>query len=389
MLCRAKIMRMHLNDRVTDEEKWKEISIQWNELLQESHFNDIFLTYEWMSVAWSIFKDGELCIVLLEDREKIVCILPLYKYKLGPFRILKFIGTGLSDYGSFIIHKDYDIKETIHQAFDILLKEKDWDAIDLQQIPDDSPIYKGLKGFLTEPEIKNKQYVSLKEMVNCPFVCFEDKGNTFEAEVNKTLLRKIRGREKQVLAEKTSLILEDEFNHQLIDEVLGAFFTMHIKRWKAAGRKSIFTCKKCRSFYREMAVQLSKNDWFYMPTLKIENEYAAFEYAFRYNKKIYDYTSAYEIGFEGYFPGLILKKHLIFFNSDKDLREIDFLRGDEQYKYKWTKHYRVNYRFLLFKKSARGQICHLFWKIKRRLRQIDIFRKLNLLYLKIKNKTTG
>ena len=101
------------------------LSKEWNNLLNKSSSNNIFLTWEWISLWWEIFKeDAELYVITVKDKEsQIIGIAPLkivnLTYNGFPFRQLEFIGSGKgisADYLNIIIECGRE-EEVINEMF--------------------------------------------------------------------------------------------------------------------------------------------------------------------------------------------------------------------------------------------------------------------------------
>ena len=65
---------------------------------------------------------------------------PLMLAHLGPVRKLQFIGTGLSDYGDFLVHPRFR-REAMGALFSFLrARRRTWDLGDLSEVPAESPL---------------------------------------------------------------------------------------------------------------------------------------------------------------------------------------------------------------------------------------------------------
>ena len=83
----------------------------WNNVLQRSHDNDIFSTWEWLWCWWKHFgKSRDLRLMIAEEDGRIVGFAPFmvssYSFKhLGKLRRVEFVGFPHADYNNFLLIK--------------------------------------------------------------------------------------------------------------------------------------------------------------------------------------------------------------------------------------------------------------------------------------------
>ena len=74
-------------------------------------------------------------------------------------------------------------------------------------------------------------------------------------------------------------------------------------------------------------------------------------YGFVYNKKLYKVTAARDIQYSEYDIGHLHNMYILQDAIKKQLRECDFLKGDEPYKFHWTKSARKYMQIIMFEKD--------------------------------------
>ena len=79
-------------------------------------------------------------------------------------------------------------------------------------------------------------------------------------------------------------------------------------------------------------------------------------FAFQYRDKLLYYQAGYDPAYSKYSPGLTLMALVIEYAISKGLKEYDFLRGDEEYKWKWTNDYRMTISFSIFQQKLSSGI---------------------------------
>jgi len=63
---------MNVTVRRITESRWLDMKDEWNELVQKSSANPLFMSHEWLTAWWEIYgqiTNGELIVLLCEDQE--------------------------------------------------------------------------------------------------------------------------------------------------------------------------------------------------------------------------------------------------------------------------------------------------------------------------------
>jgi CelD/BcsL family acetyltransferase involved in cellulose biosynthesis len=115
--------------------------------------------------------------------------------------------------------------------------------------------------------------------------------------------------------------------------------------------KGVFSDPNMEGFYRDIATQFVKRGWLHFSCLFVDSEVASAEYAFIYNQKFYYAITARDIRYSDYGVGHIHQMFLIKYAIEKGLREFDFLRGEEPYKFHWTESSRKYINSVMGKKG--------------------------------------
>jgi CelD/BcsL family acetyltransferase involved in cellulose biosynthesis len=111
---------------------------------------------------------------------------------------------------------------------------------------------------------------------------------------------------------------------------LEVFFDLHAKSSKA---KADFLTAEKEDFFRHICADMQRAGWLSLRTLVFQERPAAAALAFVYDRKLLAYNSGYEPEFAGLSVGLVMMSELIRSAIEDGLSEVDFLRGNEKYKY--------------------------------------------------------
>jgi CelD/BcsL family acetyltransferase involved in cellulose biosynthesis len=86
-------------------------------------------------------------------------------------------------------------------------------------------------------------------------------------------------------------------------------------------------------FFRHICHHLLEEGWLCLRLLEHLDRPVAAVLGFVYSNKLLLYNSGYEPGLLSLSPGLVLMSEEVRLAIDAGLDELDFLRGDEKYKY--------------------------------------------------------
>ena len=127
--------------RVADLETFTALREEWNELLQASDSDCLFLTWEWLYTWWKhLADDRQLSILTVRSAGQLVGLAPLglrhsSLWHRRPLPVLEFLGSGFvgSDYLDLIARRGFE--REVQQAFAVFLSRKravlDWTNVRL------------------------------------------------------------------------------------------------------------------------------------------------------------------------------------------------------------------------------------------------------------------
>lgn len=137
--------------------------------------------------------------------------------------------------------------------------------------------------------------------------------------------------------EKVHTVKFQEYTTDSLEEGLSKFFDLHQRRWQSVNVSGVFSNPKMKEFYRDIANQFLKKNWLQFSYLTVDNKVVSAAYDLVYNQKLYALTSARDLQYSEYSVGHLHIMYLIKDAIRKNLQEFDFLKGDEPYKFYWTK----------------------------------------------------
>lgn len=302
---------------------------EWGRLVAQVHPRNVFATPEWQRAWWEERGEGkELLVLRLKSDDEVIAYVPLYrKYEAGK-PVLRFVGgIDLTDYiGPICAPEDGDrvaaalVEWLEHQV-------EPWSLFDAHNLPVPAHFAETLveradaAGFRFELEQEETSAVILLPRT------WDDYLSSLKAKERHELKRKMRK-----LAREYPGAAVRETTPETLEADLQTFFHMHRG---AEGLKGHFMRHEIATFFARVAHSFMPLGWLRLNFLEVEGRSIASTFGFELDGVYYLYNSAYEPDFASVSPGLVLCAHLIQESIDRGLDRFDFLRGPEDYKYRF------------------------------------------------------
>jgi CelD/BcsL family acetyltransferase involved in cellulose biosynthesis len=309
---------------------------KWNQLVIESASHVPFLRYEYLTAWWQTlgggeWPSGELCVVVARaENGELVGIAPLFfTQNLDEKPALMFIGSiEISDYLD-LVARPQDLPTFIDGLLTYLTGPElpAWEVLDLYNILEDSPSLAILKESAARSGLSYHQ----EALQPAPMIALPDDWETYLANIDKKqrheIRRKIRRAENAPI-ELRWYFVEDEAS---LDSEMDAF----LKLMAYDPGKEKFLTDVMRTQMKAAVHTAFRAGWLQLAFLEIGGQKAAAYLNFDYANQLWVYNSGlnFEMGY--YSPGWVLLAYLIQWAIDNGRTAFDFMRGDEDYKYRF------------------------------------------------------
>jgi CelD/BcsL family acetyltransferase involved in cellulose biosynthesis len=308
----------------------------WNDLLAGSVTDTIFLTREWQKTWWRFFGTGALRIITIREDDaagSLIAIAPLFEDTgADGLRNLSLVGcVDVSDYLDLIVARGSE--ERVYGALLDYLASADfpaWDWLHLCTLPAASPANEKLRTLAERRGYKIQHGLhDVSPMIELP-ATFDAYLEMLDKKQRHEVRRKLR-RIEEANTRWYSIEAKESLNAAVLD-----FVDLHKK---SRPDKNVFMDERMQGFFCEMADQMFALDWLQLSFLEIEGERAAGIMGFIYRNDLLVYNSGYDpIRFGAYSPGSVLFARSIQDAITARRRRYDFLRGNEEYKYRFGAH---------------------------------------------------
>lgn len=314
---------------------WAALAAEWNALLRESHNNVPFLTYEFQRAWWDHlgggeWHNGQLNILAGRDEDgNLFGIAPLFSTQIEGQNVLQFIGSHeIADFLDLIV-RPQDHSAFSEALFDYLAgpATASWQRIELYNLLENSETIRNLK----ELAARGKFVFGLEALQPSPYIevpaSFEAFIDGLDAKQAHELRRKLRraARNPDLMAME---IVEDAGQ---LDKGLNDFLAL----MALDADKAAFLTPAMRAQMEAIAHAAFAAGWLQLTFLKFGNIRIAAYMNFDYDNCIWAYNAAFDNNYAYLSPGWIMVAEMMKWNIEHGRRIFDFMRGDEEYKYRF------------------------------------------------------
>lgn len=358
-------------ERIEDIASFEKLREEWNELLEASASNSLFLTWEWLYTWWKHLSERrKLLIIAVRSGRELVAVAPLavspYRVtRLLPFRSLEFMGTGSvgSDYLDFIIKRGRE-GEALEALAEHLAGGKL--MLDLAQLNRNSCLAAGLSGKLG----LRGWGCSEKATDICPFIplsghSWQSYLATLGGEHRYNVQRRLKNLTKQF-----DVRFEQAESEEQRRQALALLVSLHNMRWRERGGSNAFHAPGLVAFHDELSRLALERGWLRLFVLWLDGKPAASLYGFRYQRVFSFYQSGFDPSYSKHSVGLVTMGLAIKRAIEEGAEEYDLLHGDERYKFQWAREARELGRVELYPPRLRGLLYRKTMAFSRTARQM-------------------
>jgi len=311
------------------------LASEWNALLAESVTNVPFLRHEYLRAWWSTlgggeWPRGELAIVRASESGRLAGIAPLFltEDRDGQPALMLLGSLEISDYLDLIARPD-DLPAFVSGLLDFLVHAgpSNWRALDLYNLPETSPTLPLLRA-----EAGKRGWAFSQENFR-PAICaplpgdFEVYLSSIDKKQRHEIRRKMRRIHEFGLAVRW-YIVEDE---TALEAEIDSFLALMAND----PAKAAFLTEAMRAQMHASVQAAFRAGWLQLAFLTVNGEKAAGYLNFDYANRIWVYNSGIDYKYLELSPGWVLLGYLLEWANENKRAEFDFMRGDEDYKYRF------------------------------------------------------
>ncbi|HZW02330.1 MAG TPA: GNAT family N-acetyltransferase [Anaerolineaceae bacterium] len=312
------------------------LKAEWNALLDESVSHVPFLRHEYLSAWWQTRGGGEwppeaqLAVVTARQDGRLAAVAPLFHapdFKGRP--ALMFLGSvEISDYLDFIV-RPADLQPFLSELLPFLRAADlpEWQALDLYNLLDPSPSPEALKAAAAGLGWE----AAVEQAYHAPCIPLPGDWEAYLASIDKKQRHEIRRKVRKAEAgplEPAWYLVEDE---STLEEEIDAFLGMMAQD----PSKQEFLTEPMRAAMRQIMRCAFEEGCLHLAVLTFVGQRAAAYLSFDYLNRLWVYNSGWDSRFGEYSPGWVLLAYLLQWANENGREAFDFMRGDEEYKYRF------------------------------------------------------
>jgi CelD/BcsL family acetyltransferase involved in cellulose biosynthesis len=312
------------------------LASEWNELLSHSASHVPFLRHEYLTSWWRTlgggeWRNGELCVVIARrEDQSLAAIAPLFftENSQGEPALMLLGSFEISDYLDILACPDY-LPGFMEDLLDCLanLSSPIWRVIDLYNIVESSPTLPLLK-----EAVLRRNWVYVEEpLQHCPYIPLPSDWEAYLASLDKKQRHEVRRKMRRAEGSElpvTWYIVQDKA--KLDREIEDLFQLMTTDE-----AKNRFLTKEMRLQMRTAIQTAFAEGWLQLAFLAVGGEKAAAYVNFDYDNRIWVYNSGFNPRFRELSTGWVLLSYLLKWSIENKRSTFDFMRGEEDYKYRF------------------------------------------------------
>jgi len=305
----------------------------WNDLVEQSIADTPFSRYEYLSEWWQTlgggeWKDAQLVLVSASEDDQLIGIAPLFITEYGGQQALMLVGSiEISDYLDLIVRAE-DLPRFLSGLLDFLSSSSadKWSGIDWYNLPDSSPTLAALKG-----ESAKRGWEYHEEIYRpTPRIPLNGSFEEYLSRLDKKQRHEIRRKMRRASGSgRVRFYVVNKDNG--IEPELDSFFQLMVQD----PNKALFLKDAMRDQMSVTIRTAHEQGYLWLGILEVDGAKAAASLNFDYKNKLWGYNSGVSRAHMELSPGWVLLGHVIQWCCEHGRSEFDFMRGDEEYKYRF------------------------------------------------------
>ncbi len=307
---------------------------EWNALVEQSISDTPFQRCEYLSQWWKTlgggeWKQAELVLISASENGNLVGIAPLFKAEYDGRPALLLVGSiEISDYLDLIVRAD-DLPRFLSGLIDFIASDSTLSGLpfDWYNLPDSSPTLAALK-----IESDKRGWAYHEEIYRpTPRIALSGDFDAYLAGIEKKQRHEIRRKMRRAAESEIPVkfyIVEDAAS---LDSEIDSFFELMTHDASKAG----FLTPPMREQMTSAIRSAFEKGYLWLAFLTVDGTKAAACLNFDYKNKLWGYNSGVSRDFMELSPGWVLLGHQLQWACDHGRSEFDFMRGDEEYKYRF------------------------------------------------------
>lgn len=275
------------------------------------------------------WSEGELILISARESGRLIGIAPLFKSRHEGREALLLIGSiEISDYLDLIV-RPADLDRFLAKLLDFIQSNPAWAKLPLDwyNVPDSSPTLAALSA-----EAEKRGWTYAQEIYRpTPHIPLNGDFDAFLSGLDKKQRHEIRRKMRRAAEEPFHVSFQSVDRAEDLETEAEAFLDLMAQD----ENKAEFLDPAMREHMRGVIRTAFAEGYLWLVSLTVNGERAAAALNFDYRSKIWGYNSGVSRAHMELSPGWVLLAHEIQWACEHGKTEFDFMRGGEQYKYRF------------------------------------------------------
>jgi CelD/BcsL family acetyltransferase involved in cellulose biosynthesis len=296
----------------------------WNDLWCRAPAATPFQSPAWLIPWWREIGGGELRVLAARAGDRLVGLLPMYLQHAGRGGKLLPLGIAISDYLDGLFEEG--VGPIAAEAMLRRLSEhNDWQRCELHPLRSGSPLLEARVPARCTDEVLAFEPCLVVEVP----AGARELSDVLPSKIRDNL-RYFRGR-----AERVGRLSFETATAATLSEFLEALFRLHDARWHRLRQPGVLSDPAIRRFHRAAAPLLLNSGLLRLHVLRLDERIVAVMHALCAKDRAYCYLCGFDPELGALSPGTLILGHSIWQAVQEGAHEVDFLRGQERFKYFW------------------------------------------------------
>jgi len=314
--------------------EWKVMQPRWNALVEQSISPSVFLTYEYLSAAWTTLSQKSLLhILIINNGNNLLGIAPL------KITLRKVCGIQTKTVESLnALEKDFFIVlNNEHLFYEALAKylyknTHLWHKIEFSHIQSDHPFLEVFRNTFS-----SCRGIILEEKENLVHTCVNI-STTWEdyfLKLKPKFIKKLRNSVKDLCAHDTPRVIKISSPDKIL-EYLKLYVELEERSWKSNMKSGINRTEETFNTYRAILEACAEKGWTEMTFLAVGSQLIAGGIHTIYKDDFVYLQTVYDHDLNRYNPGSLLMTINVQRAFEKGLKTIHFMGNYQEYKRNWS-----------------------------------------------------
>ncbi len=325
--------------KITTNEEFEELKSSWQHLFATAGINSPFLSWEWMFAWWQVYcpqlSAAKLSIFCAYEDDALAAILPLFYHKKKNLAYVQLLGTEFesSDYLDIICaeEKKADFFDLFFSDTLVLATLKAADILTFNNVKEDAVLYRG-KNQLAK---KLRSRVFERRTSVCPYINLPQSLDDLFKSLSKNMRSGLK-RQRNKLNRNENIQVELVKDEGEVQEAIRHLFNLHSMRFEQKEMATKFIYERRGKFHETIAKVFLLKSWLQFYLIKDNDNPIGALYCYRLNGTMMYMQGGFDPDYAKFALGNQIILRAISDAIEANMHTFDFMRGNEDYKKKWT-----------------------------------------------------